>query len=175
MKINWYGPKIKKQIEDEMRNRIRASAIMVQGHAKELISVEGTGVWASKKAKRGSIGWRSGWVHIGQNATVGQIIMHRKTGALVHEKRTSKSQRLAYNAFPSKPGEPPRVQTGRLRGSVAWEMSSKFIARVGTNVKYGRWLESGTRKMRPRPWLRRALNEMVGEINRILGLPIKLH
>ena len=45
----------------------------------------------------------------------------------------------------SKPGEPPLFQTGRLRNSISSEMIDPFTVRVGTNVKYARWLEFGTR------------------------------
>ncbi len=34
-----------------------------------------------------------------------------------------------------------------------------LTARVGTTIRYGKYLEFGTSKMRPRPWLRRTLGE----------------
>lgn len=61
---------------------------------------------------------------------------------------------------PSRPGEPPHVDTGRLRASITHEIDRSFfniIGRVGTNVDYGRDLELGTSKMLPRPWLRPAM------------------
>lgn len=69
-------------------------------------------------------------------------------------------------AVVSEPDEPPRKQTGRLRASVTQEIDDqKLEARVGTNVKYGRYLEMGTRKgILPRPWLRRALAECHSQI-----------
>lgn len=71
----------------------------------------------------------------------------------------------------SKPGEPPRKQTGRLRASVTREVSEKDMeARVGTNVKYGKYLELGTKRgILPRPWLRRALAEMQVRVNELLS------
>lgn len=59
----------------------------------------------------------------------------------------------------SRPGEPPRKQTGRLRASVTHEIDEKaLVGRVGTNVEYGAALELGTRRgLAPRPWLRPAL------------------
>jgi phage gpG-like protein len=71
----------------------------------------------------------------------------------------------------SKPGEPPRKQTGRLRGSVTYEVDAKsMVARVGTNVLYGKALELGTKKgLAPRPWLRRALFEMKGKVDELLA------
>lgn len=71
----------------------------------------------------------------------------------------------------SKPGEPPRKQTGRLRASVAHEVDgASLTARVGTNVEYGRHLELGTKRgLRPRPWLRRALAEMQSRVLQLLA------
>lgn len=56
------------------------------------------------------------------------------------------------------------VDTGRLRSSIASEMggdSQGMVARVGTNVEYARHVEFGTRRMRPRSFLRAALNDAV--------------
>lgn len=69
-----------------------------------------------------------------------------------------------YNTNPSKPGEPPHKQTGRLRASVAWELVG-LTARVGTNVKYGRILEL----FRDRAWLRPALQKCRARIEQILS------
>lgn len=67
---------------------------------------------------------------------------------------------------PSRPGEPPHVDTGRLRASVTHEVEKNLfsiIGRVGTNVEYGRYLELGTSRMSPRPWLRPALKRTLKE------------
>ncbi len=74
-------------------------------------------------------------------------------------------------AVRSAPGDPPRKQTGRLRASVAYEVDApKLTARVGTNVKYGMFLELGTKRgIAPRPWLRRALAECRGKIDSLLS------
>lgn len=59
----------------------------------------------------------------------------------------------------SKPGEPPHVDTSRLKASIAYELVGDDTARVGTNVVYGRALELGfaPRNLAPRPYLRPAL------------------
>lgn len=57
---------------------------------------------------------------------------------------------------PSAPGEPPAVDTGRLRASITHrvEMEADEVAGyVGTNVEYAPWLEFGTSKMQPRPFM----------------------
>jgi HK97 gp10 family phage protein len=86
--------------------------------------------------------------------------------------RRRKGSRI-YGAARSAPGEPPRKQTGRLRASVTSEVDEGALeARVGTNINdppYPRWLELGTGKMAPRPWLRRALAEVQGQIMQILS------
>ena len=70
----------------------------------------------------------------------------------------------------SAPGEPPVAQTGRLRRSIQMDVSQirKLMARVGTNVKYAPWLELGTSRMRPRPYMRPTLRLMRGRFRRII-------
>lgn len=66
---------------------------------------------------------------------------------------------------PSSPGQPPAVDTGRLRASITHEVgrdSGGLVAKVGTNVTYAAHLELGTSKMAARPFLRPALNTVVG-------------
>jgi len=66
---------------------------------------------------------------------------------------------------PSAAGDPPRVDTGVLRSSITHELKiidREPIARIGTNVTYGRDLELGTSQVEPRPWLRPALARVIG-------------
>jgi len=73
----------------------------------------------------------------------------------------------------SSPGEAPYKQTHKLAKSIAVEMLPKMLAvKVGTNVKYGKALELGTRKMRWRPWLIPALVNSIGKIKAIFAKPI---
>ena len=75
---------------------------------------------------------------------------------------------------PSKPGEYPKKVRGHLRKNIASEVVKKPVLtmRVGTNVPYGLWLETGTRNMAPRPWLSRAYSECLVQLQAILGVPI---
>ena len=60
----------------------------------------------------------------------------------------------------SAPGQPPHIRTGTLARSIEQETfrrGSDLIGRVGTNLNYGKFLEYGTVKMAPRPYLRPAL------------------
>lgn len=127
-KVVWHGERVRQQIQREVGKRLKTCGQLGVEHAKELISVDGTGVGAN--------------------------------GSLI------------YGANPSRPGEPPHVQTGRLRASVAYEVEGN-VTRIGTNVEYGRHLELGTSRMAPRPWLRRMLIERMSIFRRILTAPIK--
>lgn len=135
--LKWNGPQMQAKVEAETKRRLKASGIVVQNHAKELVSIEGAG---GSRAKRNA---------------AGQFI------------KGSGSAKLRYGENPSSPGDPPHKQTGRLIGSIASEVSD-FVCRVGTNLPYGRFLELSTTKMAARPWLRRALNERLDAIRRLL-------
>lgn len=84
-----------------------------------------------------------------------------------------KKKRL-YGTNPSRPGEPPHKQHGELRMSIMWEVIG-LVGRVGSNMKnpmYPRFLELGTKKMKARPWLRRALRECRDRIKAIFTRPM---
>jgi hypothetical protein len=60
----------------------------------------------------------------------------------------------------SAPGAPPATDLGLLAASIKHAIGKDTVgifAQIGTGLKKGRWLELGTRNMRPRPYLRRAL------------------
>jgi HK97 gp10 family phage protein len=139
----WHGKRIVEILQSELTRRLTASAMLVTRHAKELVGKEGTGV--------------------------------RSKGGGVEPTQPRNTKKLKYGAFPSSPGEPPHKQTGRLQGSITWELSRRgffgrgLMARVGTNLEYGRYLENGTRRMRPRPWLKRSLDAVKPQIKMILS------
>lgn len=66
---------------------------------------------------------------------------------------------------PSLPGNPPAPDTGNLRKSIRYEVheeGKEVYGLVGSTQKdppYGAYLEYGTSKVEPRPWLRPAMRE----------------
>jgi HK97 gp10 family phage protein len=51
----------------------------------------------------------------------------------------------------SAPGEAPMTDTGRLAGSVMFDVVGEMSATVGSALVYAAWLEYGTRHMSARP------------------------
>jgi hypothetical protein len=71
---------------------------------------------------------------------------------------------------PSVPGSAPAVDAGTLRRSVTHDVTSfggAVEGHVGSTIvdpPYGSYLENGTSKMQPRPWLIPSLDENIGNI-----------
>jgi hypothetical protein len=86
-----------------------------------------------------------------------------------------------YGSAPSAPGDFPAKQRGILRASIAYFVDPvNLTAKVGTSLRYGRYLEFGTRgregkngkrigPMAPRPWLLRTLREEKAAVSSIMS------
>lgn len=75
----------------------------------------------------------------------------------------------------STPGEPPHSRSGAsgLFGSVFYRVDKALRrAVIGTPLKYGLYLELGTKRMAARPWLRPALMKAMPRIKAILTKPL---
>lgn len=55
------------------------------------------------------------------------------------------------------------VDTGRLRNSITHQQMDENTEVIGTNVEYAPFVELGTHKMNPRPFLRPAAENHTGE------------
>lgn len=79
---------------------------------------------------------------------------------------------------PSLPGNPPAVDTGALRRSITYEVDeNKLVGYVGSTIKdppYGLYLEYGTSKMKPRPWLKPATEKSMEKIREIMAGAVKV-
>jgi len=68
----------------------------------------------------------------------------------------------------SAPGEPPAQDTGELVQSIAIEVSEDGReGAVGTDKEHGKYMELGTSKVEPRPWLVPAFEQSEDEIKNI--------
>ena len=73
---------------------------------------------------------------------------------------------VTYTA--SAPGEAPASRTGQLRGSIEYEITNN-TGYIGTPLQYGAFLELGTNKAAPRPWLKTTLSANQKAIQDIIG------
>lgn len=80
----------------------------------------------------------------------------------MHNKQIAHHPSLAFN--------PPAVDTGTLRRSITYTVDGTK-GEVGSTLKnppYGAYLEYGTSRMKPRPWLKPATDKNRGEIQKLL-------
>lgn len=113
--------------------------------------------------------------------TTGTIMVERDTQRLLNLEGMQPKQvaaaRKAGLQTASKPGEPPWKKTGHLGRSIESETFKRgggFFGRVGTNVKYGAYLEFGAPRanIMPRPYLRPALDMNRAKIRALIGKAI---
>jgi len=64
--------------------------------------------------------------------------------------------KLSFGTSPSKPGDPPGVDTGALRASMRWEHTGSLENTISDGVEYGLYLEDGTEHIAPRPFIQPA-------------------
>ena len=76
--------------------------------------------------------------------------------------------KLVYDTKPSE----SYIRTGQLKKSIAHAVSEDS-AYVGTNLKYAPYVELGTYRMKPRPFLRNAITEYRDDYKRIIEEGLK--
>jgi len=93
-------------------------------------------------------------------------------------RRRKPPKRGSYRVYPnpSNPGEPPRKRTGWGQRHIMREVDTvRMVARVGVaiNAIYMLYLELGTRRIRPRPWLVSTFFRVRETIAKLLAVDIK--
>jgi len=145
MTLFWDGDKVKLKVKKGARRRVRKACLIVEAFCKK----------SMKKGGRTETGYSEMTKYM------------TRTGKMRRRRReTGTGKKLAkIGTYRSKEGEVPRVQTGTLRRSITHEMDTILpIGRVGTNLPYSAFLEKGTPKMKPRPFLRPALHKSIAAI-----------
>lgn len=81
----------------------------------------------------------------------------------------------ARAAGPSLSGQFPHARTGNLRKTITVRpaTASHLVARVGTTLAYGRYLEIGTKRMKARPFISRIIRERRRQIDALVAATIK--
>ncbi len=102
----------------------------------------------------------------------GALMIHSDAVRSIQAKDGVKKMRNGKEIIVSEPGNPPNTQTGRLVRSIRMVIDKvKRLAQVGTDLKYGLYLEFGGKtpdnKKYWRPWLRPAYKrniKVIGEL-----------
>lgn len=88
----------------------------------------------------------------------------------------SHNKRIPHH--PSIAGNPPAVDTGTLRRSITYTVDEKnlvgYVGSVINNPPYGVYLEYGTSRMKPRPWLKPATEKSLETIKRLMAGAVKV-
>jgi len=122
MALIWHGNRVQKEIWADMRRRIAMSVEVIEANAKGMLKKGGS-------TQSGTAQLRAGTKRVMEDPETGE-----KAGKI--------------GSYRSKPGEPPRTQTGHLLRSIASEMHPTLpIGRAGVtkSAPYGKHLEFGTR------------------------------
>lgn len=79
-------------------------------------------------------------------------------------------KRRSVTHLASGPGEPPKTDTGNLVKNITVNRNKQLDYDVGSRkgAGYGFWLEMGTSKMLPRPWLKPALKKSLKDIDKFI-------
>lgn len=110
----------------------------------------------------------------GVRTTAIKSIQDQSPGKLVNRSRQGGGTRPHIAAAE---GYAPNTDTGKLVASIDVEKIKDGEYEIGTNLEYGEFLEMGTKKMRPRPWLIPALdankNNLLTNIGKTADIRIK--
>lgn len=106
---------------------------------------------------------------IGGNKIRNTIIQSMRSTKRAPWYYTSGKTRVKHH--PSLPYNPPAVDTGELIRSILFDVDHMSME-VGSygGAPYGKWLETGTPRMKPRPWLEPAVSEHADDIIKRIGI-----
>lgn len=76
--------------------------------------------------------------------------------------------RLVYDT----PESPSYIRIGRLKNSISHAVDDNDVY-IGTNLEYASYVELGTFRMAPRPFLRNAITNYTGDYKRIIESGLK--
>lgn len=120
---------------------VRAGSLVLVGVIKQVLSTPGRGA-----------------IRRGGRSRVGAGSFNRgKDGSLHMVRRGAARTNIDTSDRASAPGDPPAPDTGNLRNSIDYELTSETTSHVGTDVEYAEPLEFGTTRIAPRPFMRPSL------------------
>jgi len=147
-RLIWHGKKVNRTFRQHARQNVLDAAMLVEALVKSSMKKGGT-------------------------VESGEAVLRAGTRGVMEDSVTG-ARAGRTGSFTSSPGEVPRVQTGRLKGSITSELHPVLpIARVGTDVPYAPKLEFGTGRIAPRPYMRPALHRAEPAIAALWERPVR--
>ena len=131
---------------------VRRVGLLLKEEIQRQLSTPGQGRWYARARQKGSDSPSAMAARKRLNKRLGQLAFHLNAGAPLDVVKPTELRNL-HRA--SKPGDPPAPDTGDLRRSTFMEESGGRIL-VGVQMAYARFLEFGTERMAPRPFMRPA-------------------
>lgn len=169
------------QVKQEIRDRISAgilrATVFLHSKCQEAVNVPNTGVRVKvkdiHKQAAEQLGNRDkGLIRYKGERKFKGLDGKKQTDKYVahyfYDKKTLTNRESAtVYPYPSKPGEPPRKRTGWGQRHILWDFDdTKMEGRVGIsqNAIYMLYLELGTRRIKPRPWLVATMTKFMAEL-----------
>ena len=177
-RLKWYGDEIQAKVKAHFGVQLRVAAGAFRDYLRQQLGERYRMPTEDAVAKRNAANvslreLRQGYGHFGEGEVAGEAEMGIERATRRRDRARSHVNRLRKIFASSPPGGYPGMRTGWLRMHVQQETDRvALVARVGTNVPYGRYLEFGTSKMLPRPWLSLGLREFGPQIIAILQTPV---
>lgn len=174
-RVQWNGKAFEQVLQAATMAGLKRAGLHLVSSDKQKLSVSGRRTLGSALSE---VGARSHSVHIAKDITdpikgtvrtVDDAGRRRRLDIMTV--RVTKRKTIVKSVHvPSKPGEAPRLQFGNLQKSVLMqEFPSELRVRVGIpkNTIYGFWLEVGTGRIKPRPWMLATLREQLPTLGRL--------
>lgn len=172
--VQWNGKAFTQVLQNATLAGLKRAGLHLQRSQKQKLSVSGR---RTLKRALAEVGASSHKVHISDpsdsiKGVVEVRTPQRKRYLDIHTLRKNKKgdYKVSTVHVPSNPGEAPRVQFGNLQKSVLMNVfESEMRVRIGVpkNTIYGFWLEVGTKKIKPRPWMLATLREQLPTLGRL--------
>lgn len=147
-----------RQAQHQLRNR---------AYKKGLVKIKARRTWKDASGKKQS-----------EDVEAWYQFHHEDLQPRIHNGKLREVKSVTIYPYPSKPGEPPRKRTGWLQRHVLMEFAEAKAGNqtlmasrtgVGRNAIYGLYLELGTRRVKPRPWLVATLLKHRGMIGQLMA------
>lgn len=132
MGVEWYGEDVQRQVLDAVEHSLDIVASNIEQDCRQSMEYIGSGIDYTP----GSGDERAEWMPA--------------------------AWRKRFKVRSSAPGDPPVKQTGGVQQTIHIEKQGRFTRLIGSRDPIFFWLETGTKKMLPRPSLIPAVYRQIG-------------